>query len=60
MFEMHDTTIESASDEVLMHRLFDLARGQQGNASELARIDALVYVRFAQAYGSVIPELQAA
>lgn len=58
MSDMHSDTIETSSDEALMHRLFDLAREQPASA-EIARIDAVVYVRFAKAYGAVIPELQA-
>lgn len=58
MTEMSSDTIETSSNEVLMHRLFDLARERPGSP-EIARIDAVIYVRLAQAYGEVIPELQA-
>ncbi len=55
---LHHHPIESASDEELMERLYDVAC-QGRESEELARLDAIVYSRFAMAYGEQLAPVAA-
>ncbi|RNF85271.1 hypothetical protein [Montanilutibacter psychrotolerans] len=55
MSDFDSAAIDSASDDDLMHRLFDLATHGDHESSELLALDAAVYSRLAAAYGETTP-----
>ncbi|QDH70230.1 hypothetical protein [Marilutibacter alkalisoli] len=51
--------IRSASDSILIDRLFAMARSESADNDELAIIDAEVYERFASSYEQPLDEMAA-
>ncbi len=53
MTDPHSESNDTASDDALVARLYDLARNDDNG--ELARIDAIVYERLLKAYSDDTP-----
>lgn len=54
----HDLPMATISDDILISRLYELAHDGDRETAELRLLDVVVYSRFAEAYGEMIPELQ--
>lgn len=52
---IHSMSSGSASDDALVHRLYELARSSQCDPREAAMVDFLVYTRLAETYGAPPP-----
>ncbi|WP_119718387.1 hypothetical protein [Cognatilysobacter tabacisoli] len=49
---------DSASDDFLIHRLYELAMAGGDGSSEWQRLDEVVYTRLIDAYGCEAPDLR--
>lgn len=55
MAQLSFNSYEQFSDEALMDRYFELSNESDGNADELAAIDAIVQSRLLATYGAAEP-----
>lgn len=55
MAQMNPGSYEQFSDEALMRRYFELSNQPEGNADELAAIDAAIQSRLFATYGAAEP-----
>ncbi|MFC3551743.1 hypothetical protein ACFOLC_12060 [Lysobacter cavernae] len=48
---LHNLTLDNVSDDALMARMYELARGGDHGTVESMQLDAAIYARLAETYG---------